>query len=89
MTLSRCRFCGPHASAPQVASCSPRKLLRGSTVYGLGFRDLGLTVRILQALPALSDPELPPAVGLVLKLASEAPASRAAAVHMVRGILSF
>ena len=38
----------------------------------------------MQALPALSDTELPPAVGLVLKLASESPASRAAAVHTVR-----
>ncbi len=38
----------------------------------------------LQALPMLSEAELPPAVGLVLKLASESPTARAPAVHCVR-----
>ncbi len=38
-----------------------------------------------QALPMLSEAELPPAVGLVLKLASESPLARAPAVRCVRG----
>lgn len=38
----------------------------------------------VQALPMLSEAELPPAVGLVLKLASESPTARAPAVHCVR-----
>ena len=39
---------------------------------------------MLQALPALSDSELAPAVGLILKLASESQGSRGQAVHVVR-----
>lgn len=38
----------------------------------------------LQALPMLSEAELPPAVGLVLKLASESPTARVPAVQCVR-----
>lgn len=38
----------------------------------------------MQALPALSNAELAPAVGLILKLASESQASRSQAVHTVR-----
>lgn len=41
-------------------------------------------VVVVQALPCLSETELPPAVGLVLKLASESPEWRAKAVKVVR-----
>lgn len=39
---------------------------------------------MLQALPSLSDLELPPAVGLILKLSSESEGFREAVVHAVR-----
>lgn len=41
-------------------------------------------VHVLQALPALTDSELAPAVGLILKLASESQGLRTQAVQTVR-----
>ena len=67
---------GQHANSSCDSMLQP---LRGSPRH----EEQPLSAASLQALPALSESELPPAVGLVLKLASEAPASCTHAVHVV------